>query len=63
MMMGNGTAKKKIAMKLAAASAIMMLFLSARLPMRTTASSTIASTAAFKPKNNACTTPTLPSAA
>ena len=36
---------------------------SARLPMRTTASSTIASTAAFRPKNSAATKPTLPKAA
>jgi hypothetical protein len=30
------------------------------LPMRTTASSTIASTAAFRPKNSDATTPTWP---
>ena len=42
---------------------IKMLLLSARLPTRTTASSTIASTAALRPKNMACTTPTLPKAA
>ena len=39
------------------------LFLSARLPMRTTASSTIASTAALRPKNNATNSGTLPKAA
>ena len=37
MMSGNGTAKKKIATKATAASAIMMRFFSARLPTRTTA--------------------------
>ncbi len=47
-------------MNAAAASASIALFLSARLPTRTTASSTIASTAAFSPKNSATTSGTLP---
>ena len=63
MMSGNGTLRKKIATKAAAASPIMTRFLSDRLPTRTTASSTTASTAAFSPKNSAATMPTLPQAA
>ena len=63
MMSGKGMAKKKIPTNAAAASASITLFLSARLPIRTTASSTIASTAAFSPKNSAATTGTLPNAA
>jgi hypothetical protein len=63
MMIGKGTAKKKIATKAIAASAIMMRFFSARLPTRTTASMTMASTAAFSPKNSASTKLTLPKAA
>ena len=63
MMSGNGTSKKKIATKATAASAIMTRLRSARLPTRTTASITIASTAAFSPKNSASTKPTLPKAA
>ena len=49
-MSGNGTPRKKIATNAAAAIPTMTWFLSARLPIRTTASSTIASTAAFRPK-------------
>ena len=49
MISGNGT-PKKIATNAAAAIPTMTRFLSARLPIRTTASSTIASTAAFRPK-------------
>ena len=63
MMTGKGTSKKKIATKAIAASAIMMRLRSARLPTRTTAWITIASTAAFRPKNSASTNPTLPKAA
>ncbi len=62
-MIGNATPKKKIATKANAASATMTPFFNARLPTRTTASSTIASTAAFSPKNSAATKPTLPYAA
>ena len=54
-MIGKGTLKKKIATNAAAASAIMMRLRSARLPTRTTAWITIASTAAFSPKNSAST--------
>jgi len=46
-----------------AASATIMLFLSARRPTRTTASRTIASTAALSPKKRPCTNPTWPSPA
>jgi len=60
MMIGNGTARKKIATNASAASATINLFFNARLPMRSTASSTMASTAAFNPKNNAVTIGTLP---
>ena len=60
MMIGNGTLKKKIAMKAAAASPIMIRLRSARLPTRTTAWITMASTAAFNPKNSASTKLTLP---
>ena len=63
MMIGKGTSKKKMPMKAAAASPRMTLFLRERLPIRMTASRTIASTAAFRPKNSAATTPTLPKAA
>ena len=59
-MIGKGTAKKKIATNESAASAIMTLFFSARLPIRTTAWSTMASTAAFKPKKMPATMPTSP---
>jgi hypothetical protein len=59
---GNGTAKKKMAMKAPAAIAAQRC-LSARAPIRRTASRTIASTAAFSPKNRASTAPTLPKAA
>ena len=57
---GNGMSKKKMPMNAAAASRRRALFFSARLPMRTTASTTIASTAAFNPKNRAATAGTLP---
>ena len=63
MMIGKGTAKKKIATKAIAASAIMTLLRKARLPTRTNASITIASTAALSPKNSASTKLTLPKAA
>ena len=63
MMIGNGTPRKKIAMNAKAASAIINRFLSARLLMRLSASSTIARTAAFNPKNSAVITGTLPYAA
>ena len=53
---GNGTSKKKIATKAAAASADQRRGCSsARRPMRSTASTTIASTAALRPKNSAAT--------
>ena len=61
MITGNGTLKKKRAMKAAAASARMVLFFKARRPTRSTASITITSTAAFSPKNRPWTTVTLPS--
>ena len=60
MMIGNGTLKKKIAMKAVAASAIMIRLRNARLPTRTTAWITMASTAAFNPKNTASMKLTLP---
>ena len=60
MISGNGTSKKKIATNAAAAMPTMTRFFSARRPIRTTASSTIASTAALRPKNSAWTMPTLP---
>ena len=60
MMSGKGTLKKKIATKAMAASAIITRLRRARLPTRTTAWITIASTAAFSPKNSASTKPTLP---
>ena len=63
MISGNGTSKKKMATKAAAAIATMTPLFSARRPMRTTASSTIASTAALRPKNSASTTGTSPSPA
>ncbi len=47
-------------MKDRAATAIIRRFVSARLPIRTTACRTIASTAAFRPMNAAVTGPTLP---
>jgi len=52
---GNGTSKKKIATNPAAAMAFCARPTSARLPMRMTASTTTASTAAFSPKNRAPT--------
>ena len=59
--MGNGTSKKKIADESGRGERdASTLFLSARLPIRTTASSTIASTAALRPKNSATITGTLP---
>ena len=63
MINGNGTSKTKMATKAAAAIASITRFLSARRPMRTTACSTIASTAALSPKNSASTTGTSPSPA
>ncbi len=60
MMIGKGTLKKKIATKAIAASAIMIRLRSARFPTRISAWITIASTAAFNPKNSASTNPTLP---
>jgi hypothetical protein len=54
---------RKIATNAAAAMLTIAWFFSARRPMRATASSTIASTAAFRPKNSACTTPIWPKAA
>ncbi len=63
MINGNGTPKTKIATNAATASPIMAAFFKARLPMRMTASSTIARTAAFSPKNSAWTGPTSPSVA
>ena len=55
MIMGKGTAKKKMPTNAAAASAINARLLSARLPIRITASTTIASTAALSPNSNAVT--------
>ena len=63
MMTGNGTPKKKIATKAIAGERDHERGSSARAcRSRTTASITIASTAAFSPKNSASTTPTLPKA-
>jgi hypothetical protein len=59
-MAGKGTPKKKIATKAAAASASMARFFKALDPTRTTACSTIARTAALRPKNSAATMPTSP---
>jgi len=59
-MIGNGKSKKKMPTKAAAARPISTWFLSARLPMRTTASMTIANTAALRPKNRATMMGTLP---
>ena len=64
MMSGNGTSKKKIATKAAAAMRDHDPVLErAPADRARTASSTIASTAAFRPKNSAATMPTLPKAA
>ena len=63
MISGNGTPKAKMARNAAAAMPTITLFFNARLPMRMTASITMASTAAFRPKNSACTMPTEPKAA
>src|SRR3981081_2248281 len=52
-MIGNGVLKKKMPTNAAAASARITLFFSDRLPIRKTASSTIARTAALSPKNTA----------
>ena len=52
---GKGTSNRKIPTNASAASATMARFLSARLPMRRTASTTTASTAAFRPKKTHCT--------
>ena len=51
---GNGTCRKKIARNAAAAIATCAGWRSARLPMRSSASSTSASTAGFTPKKSAC---------
>jgi hypothetical protein len=59
MIIGNGTSKKKIATKAAAAMPHRVV-LERPLADAHTASSTIASTAAFRPKNSAATMPTLP---
>ena len=59
-MAGKGAAKAKMATKETAAMVIVTAFFSARLPMRTTACSTMASTAALRPKNRAATKPRLP---
>ena len=54
-MRGNGTPKKKMATKETVAITYIVGFFKTRFPMRSTASNTIASTAGFRPKNNACT--------
>ena len=59
---GNGTPKAKIATNAAAATARAGPLPSARRPIRTTACSTMASTAAFSPKNSASTSPPSPKA-
>jgi hypothetical protein len=53
---GNGTAKKNSATNAAAAIATMARLRSARLPMRSSASTTMAITADLRPKNSAVTT-------
>jgi hypothetical protein len=57
---GKGTLKKKIPIKANAASTSIGRLFSARLPTRCTACNTIASTAAFRPRNKAVTTGMLP---
>jgi hypothetical protein len=63
MISGKGIAKTNIATNAEAATHTSARPLSARFAIRTTASSTIASTAAFKPKNSDATTPIWPKAA
>jgi len=63
MINGNGTAKKKMPTNAAAVRAIRERLFSARLPIRMTASITIARTAAFNPKNKAVTAGTCPQSA
>ena len=60
MITGNGIAKKKMPMNARAAIGMSARLLNARLPIRTTASSTIARTAAFIPKKTAATSPIFP---
>jgi len=60
MITGKGTAKKKMPTNAAAARATRERLFSARLPIRTTASITIARTAAFSQKNKAVTMGTRP---
>ena len=57
---GKGTLKKKVPVKAKAASTSIGRLFSARPPTRCTACSTIASTAAFRPRSKAVTTGTLP---
>ena len=57
---GKGTLKKKMPIKANAASTSIGRLFSARLPTRCTACSTIASTAAFRPRYKAVMTGTLP---
>jgi len=57
---GKGTLKKKMPTRANAASTSIGRLFSARLPTRRTAWSTIASTAAFRPRNKAVMTGTLP---
>ena len=60
MITGKGTPSTKIATKDAAAMPIIAPFFSARDPMRSTACSTMASTAALRPKNSPSSAPVWP---
>jgi len=60
MRIGKGIAKKKMPMNANAAMAICARLRKARAPTRNTAATTMASTAAFKPENSACTMPICP---
>ena len=59
-MSGKGAAKAKMATKARRAMARRVALRSVRLPMRTTASSTMASTAALRPTKAAATGPSWP---
>ena len=60
MMTGNGILKKKIATNDAPAIATRSQLRRVRLPIRTTALTTIATTAACRPNSNPAIHPTLP---
>ena len=60
MITGNGTPNAKIATNEAAAIPIIVRFFRARDPMRITACTTMASTAALRPKNSPSSAPVSP---